>query len=120
MPLSNCEIELDLSWPDKCIIPEISRTFRAVGNPPVQQGTAATTGPTFQINNAKLCVPVVTLSINDNTNFFRKFKARKLASWNKNRSEITTQPKSDNLDHLINLILRNINRLFVGSFIQKW
>ena len=75
-PLSNCEIELDLSWSDKCIISEISRTFRAVGNPPVQQGTAATTGPTFQINNTKLCVPVVTLSINDNTNIFRKCKAR--------------------------------------------
>ena len=37
-------------------------------------------------------------------------------SWNKYRSEITTQPTSNNLDYLTDPTFRNINRLFVFSF----
>ena len=36
--------------------------------------TRQTTGATFQINNAKLYVPVVTLSINDNIKFLENIK----------------------------------------------
>ena len=78
----------------------------------------ATTGTTFQINHAKFYVPVVTLSINDNTkscqNMREGFKRR--ISWNKYRSEITAQPKNNNLDYLMNPTFRNISRLFVLSF----
>ena len=47
---------------------------------------------TFQINNAKLYVPVVTLSMNDNIKFLENMKQgfKKTISWNKYRSEITT------------------------------
>ena len=34
LPLINCEIELDLIWTKNCVISEISKTFRAVGDPP--------------------------------------------------------------------------------------
>ena len=37
-------------------------------------------------------------------------------SWNKYRSEITTQTNSNNLDYLIDPNFRTINRLFVISF----
>ena len=37
-------------------------------------------------------------------------------TWNKYRSEITTQPKNNNLDYMIDLTFRNIDRLFVFSF----
>ena len=40
-------------------------------------------------------------------------------SRNKYRYEITTQPKNNNLDYLIDSIFRNINRLFVISFINS-
>ena len=33
LPLTNCEIELDLSWPKKCIISEILITSAVSGNP---------------------------------------------------------------------------------------
>ena len=71
LPLTDCEIELDLSWPRYCLISEISRTFGAVPNtnPVRYQVTLQITGTTFHINNAKLYVPVVALSINDNINF---------------------------------------------------
>ena len=40
---------------------------------------------------------------------------KRTISWNKYRSEITTQPKSNNLDYLIDPTFRNINRLYVLS-----
>ena len=63
-----CEIELDFRWTKNCVLSEISRTFRAVPNTdPVRYEMAtATTNATFPINNAKLYVPVVTLSLDDN------------------------------------------------------
>ena len=54
-----------------------------------------TTGGTFQINNANFYVQFVTLSINDNNNFFEIIKQgfKRTIFWNKYRSEIT-QPKN--------------------------
>ena len=74
----------------------------------------------FVITSTKLCAPVVTLSINDNTKFLEKIKQdfKRTISWNKYRSEITTQPKYNNLDYLIDPTFRNINR--IDFFIQKW
>ena len=76
------------------------------------------TGATFQINNAKLYVTVATLFINDNIKVLENIKQgfKRTTSWNKCRSEITTQTKNSNLDYLIDPTLRNISRLFVISF----
>ena len=88
-------------------------------NPTVQEVAAIqTTSATFQKNNAKLYVPVVNLSINDNINFLENIKQgfKRTISWNKYRSDITTQTNYNNLDYLIDPTLGNINRLFVISF----
>ena len=76
----------------------MSITPAGLGNPeanPAVPGVAAiqTTGTSFQINNAKLYVPVVTLSINDNIKFLENIKQgfKRTISWNKYRSDITTQ-----------------------------
>ena len=47
------------------------------------------------ITSTKLHVPVVTLSINDNIKFLENIKQgfKRTISWNKYRSEITTQAK---------------------------
>ena len=98
MPLINCKIELDLSWLKECIISEISRIPRVPLNPVAsllaQEEVPAiqTTTATFEINNAKLYVRVVTLSINDNIKFLENIKQRftRKISWSKYRSEITT------------------------------
>ena len=47
MPLINCKVELSLKWYERCLL------------------TAATTA-TFTITDAKLYVPIVTLSIEGN------------------------------------------------------
>ena len=49
MPLSNCEINVIVIWSEKCVISEGNRVT------------------TFAITDAKLYVPVVTLSTQDNT-----------------------------------------------------
>ena len=77
-----------------------------------------TTGAKFQINNARLYVPVVTSSINDNIKFLENIHQgfKRTISCNKYKSEITAQSKNNNLDYLINQTFVNINRLFVLSF----
>ena len=119
MPFINYEIELDLPWSKKS---EIPLTPRVAGNPnanpPVPTTAAIQTGATFQMNNAKLYVLDVTLSVNDNSKILENIKQRfkRTIYWNKYRSEITTQPKNNNLNYLIDPTFRNINRLFVLSF----
>ena len=58
------------------------------------------------------------MSINDNIKILENIKQgfKITISWNKYRSEITTQPKNNNLDYLIDPTFRNINRLFALSF----
>ena len=41
---------------------------------------------------------------------------KRKSSWNKCKSEITTHPKNNNLDYLIDPTFKNINRLFAFSF----
>ena len=123
LPLITCEIELDFSWSKEDIISEISITHSVPpntdANPLVQEmASIQKTGATFQINNAKFYVPVVTLSINDKIEFLENIKQgfNRTISWNKYRYEISAQSKNSNLDYLIDPTLRNINRLFVLSF----
>ena len=74
----------------------------------------ATIGAIFRINNAKLYVPVVILSIKDNIKFLENIKQgfKRTTSWNQYRSEITTHTKN----YLIDPTFRNINGLFELSF----
>ena len=65
--MSNCKIELDLSWSKNCDISVISGTAVVAGgdNSAVAKETAKAT---FQINSAKFYAPVVILSISNNIN----------------------------------------------------
>ena len=88
------------SKPRYCVISEISRTpvvpANPNANPPVPGAAEALpTSAAFQINNAKFYIPVVTLSVNDNIKFVENTKQgfKITISWNKYRSEITTQSK---------------------------
>ena len=67
MLLINCEIELDLSWSKEGVISKIPITPRVVGNQNTNLPVPAVAA--IQTTNAKLYVPVVTLSINDDISF---------------------------------------------------
>ena len=97
MALINRKIKSDLSWSKECIISETSITPAVAKNPnanlPVSVVAAIQkTGGTFQINNAELYVPVVTLSINNKIKFLENVRQwfKRTISWNKYRSEMKT------------------------------
>ena len=95
---------------------EISRTAELVRDNPVEP--TITTGALFKINSAKLYVPVITLSENDNIKFLENIKHgfKRAVSWHKYIPEVTTQPKNNSLDDMIDTAFGNINKLFVLSF----
>ena len=76
------------------------------------------TNATFQITDTKLYVPVVTLSTEDDNNFLKQLKSgfKRTIKWNKYRSEMTNQTKTNHLNHLIDPTFTKVNRLFVLSF----
>ena len=58
MPLINRKVELSLTWIENCVL-----TTAAIG---VNANAAGANSATFKITDAKLYVPVVTLSAEDN------------------------------------------------------
>ena len=103
LTLVNCEIELDLNLTKSCVLIEEDDHI---------------TGTIFTTISTKLYVPVVTLSVNYNIKLLRNIKQefKRTISWNKYRSEIIVQPKTSNLDYLIDSTFRKIYRLFALSF----
>ena len=64
MPLINCEKELILTWAKNCVLADVT----AASNPP--------TGLEFQIRDTKSCVPIVTLSKENDKKTFRAINIR--------------------------------------------
>ena len=120
MPLINCEINLILTWSEKCVLTDIPTQAARDANPPVEarERIDAPTNATFQIKDTKLYVAAVTLSTEDDNNFLKQLKSgfKRTIKWNKYRSEMTNQTKTNNLNYLIDPTFIKINRLFVLSF----
>ena len=72
----------------------------------------------FKITACKLCVPVFTLSAeNDNKLLEQQKKGfKRTVKWNKYRSEMSNQTENDTLNYLIDPTFTRVNRLFVLSF----
>ena len=121
MPLINCEINLILTWTENFVLTSKATTRDAV---PAQGGNPAVTrvnNPTnviFKITDTKLYVLVVTLSTKDDNNFLEQLKSgfKRTIKWNKYRSEMTNQTKTNHLNYLIDPTFTKVNRLFVLSF----
>ena len=58
-------------------------------------------------------MPVVTLSTKDDNNFLKQLKSgfKRTIKWNKYRSEMTNQTKTNNLNYLIDPTFNKVNRL---------
>ena len=76
------------------------------------------TGLEFKITDTKLYVPVVTLSKENNAKLLEQLKTefKRTIKWNKYRSQMTIQPKNNNLNYLIDPTFTNVNRLLVLPF----
>ena len=120
MPLINCEVSLTLTWSENCVLTDITtQTARAPqGDNPARPAIHAPTSATFKITGTKLYVPVVTLLTKDDNNFLEQLKSgfKRTIKWNKYRSEMTNQTKTNNLNYLIDPTFNKVNRLFVLSF----
>ena len=66
-------------------------------------------------------VPAVTLSTEDDNKLLEQLKTgfKKTIKWNKYRSKVTKQTKTNNLNYLIDPTFNRVNRLFVLSFENK-
>ena len=69
-PLTNCKVEFSLNWIENCVLTTAPIAANANTN------VAGADSGTFKITGAKLYVPVVTLSIEDNVKFKKTIKLR--------------------------------------------
>ena len=110
------------------------RPREAQGDNPATEKTDAPTNATFKITGTKLYVPVVSLSTKDDNNFLEQLKSgfKRFIKWNKYRSEMTNQTKTNHLNHLIDpafikvndylfyrLKMKKIEHLFQSIMYQK-
>ena len=87
-------------------------------NAGVNPAIVAPSGAKFKITDTKLYVLVVTLSKENDIKLLEQLKSgfKRTIKWNKYRSQMTVQPKNNNLNYLIDPAFTNVNRLFVLSF----
>ena len=115
MPLINREINLILTCSENCVLtskgtrdadPDADPAVAAISNP---------TNATFKITDTTLYVPVVTLSAENDNRPLEQLRTgfKRTIKWNKYRSEMTNQTKTNNLNYLIDPTFTKVSRLFV-------
>ena len=98
MPLINCKVYLELNWIEDCIL------------------SSAGDSAKFAITDAKLHVPIVTLSTKDSTNLTKQLNEgfKRSVYWNSYETKpakVIEQGK--NLYELLNASFQGVKRLFV-------
>ena len=105
MPLINCKVELSLKWYERCLL------------------TAATTA-TFKITDAKLYVPIVTLSAEDNAKLSKLLSEgfKRSIYWNKYKVidnilvQIATANEEKYIRELLDSSYQGVWRLFALAY----
>ena len=99
MPLVNCKIKLNLTWKKECVLS-------------TDDGNAV-----FIINDTKMCVPVVTLSKEDNKDFIEQLDKgfQRSIYWNEYKTKEINENADANVFKYTNLdpSFQGVNRLFV-------
>ena len=105
MPLINCKVELSLKWYDRCLL-------------------IAATIATFRITDAKLYVPIVTLSIEDNSKLTKLLNKgfKRPIYWNEYKvtpNKVVETTAVNNVTYIRELLdssCRGVKLLFVLAF----
>ena len=92
IPLINCEVEFILTWSKNCVL--VNMTEDALVDPAI----VAPTELKFEITHKIVC-SCCYLSKQNDTKLLEQLKAgfKKTLKWNKYRSQMTIQPKNNNL-----------------------
>ena len=100
MSLINCEVNLILTWSSTCVITNSIGAGR------------------FAITDARLYVPVVTLSTQENTKLLQQLKSgfKRVIDWNKYLSKPELIAQNPNLNHLFESSFQGVKRYFVLAF----
>ena len=106
MPLINCKVEFSLKWYERCLL------------------TAATTTATFTITDVKLYVPIVTLSIEENSKLTKLLNEgfKRLIYWNEYKEtpnktvEIAAVNDVKYIRELLDSSCQGVKRLFVLAY----
>ena len=95
IPLTSCEVSLELKWNKNCVITSLEQ--KALTAPAVGRD-GAPTGAALTINDCKLYVPVVTLSKDDEIKLLTNLKSgfTREIEWNKYRSQMSTGAANNN------------------------
>ena len=102
MPLINCKVYLELNWIEDCIL------------------SSAGDSAKFAITDAKLHVPIVTLSTKDSVNLTKQLREgfKRSVYWNSYQTKLSKViEKRKNLCELLNASFQGIRRLFVLAFV---
>ena len=108
MPLTNCQINLDLNLPQNCVI-VASNADQEI----------------FSITDTKFSVPALTLSTQDNAQLLEqsKFGPKSTTNWNRYQQNyqqnVSAEGRNKYLDFLIDQSFQGVNRLFVLSVDDK-
>ena len=94
---------LFLTWSENCFIVSIG---------------VANQDRTFARTDTKICVPIVTLSTQNNVKLLDQLKSsfKRTLNWNKYQSKATIQTQNQYLDYLIDPSFLGVNRPFDMSF----
>ena len=106
MPFINCKVELSLKWYERCLL------------------TAAATTATFRITDPKLYVPIVTLSIEDNSKLTKLLNEgfKRPIYWNQYKvtpNKIAEIADANDVKHITQLLdssSQGVKRLFVLAY----
>ena len=113
MPLINCKVELSLNWIENCVL-----TSAAIG---ANANATGTDSATFKITDAKLYVPIVTLSAEDNVKLSKLLGEgfKRSIYWNEYKVidnkivEIATNNEEKYIRELLDSSWQGVKRLFV-------
>ena len=105
MPLINCKVELSLKWHETCLL-------------------TATTTATFEITDAKLYIPIVTLTVEDNSKLSKLLNEgfKRSIYWNEYKVtpnkivEIAANNDIKYIRELLDSSCQGVNRLFVLAY----
>ena len=102
MPLINCKVYLELNWIENCIL------------------SSAGDSAKFEITDAKLHVPIVTLSTKDSVNLTKQLSEgfKRSVYWNsyQTKLEIVIE-KGENIYELLYASFQGVRRLFVFAYV---
>ena len=116
MPLINCKVELSLKWIENCVL-----TSAAIG---ANANATGADSATFKITDAKLYVPIVTLSIEDNSKLSKLLNEgfKRPIYWNEYKVtpnkiiEIDDVNEGKYIRELLNSSCQGVKRLFVLAY----